>query len=289
MTYTKIMVVNFGESRSGLQTVGYTLTGGTRTTRGISEVAPGTGIYQASVTFESDFTGTILWDTGESPTPRYAAEDINFGSSLPTTTPPPDVEPRFSRSLISRYGIIPNDLRIHATLLNIGQGQADRFGSSMRFIIESEIEIEEQVSEFIAVPLKPTPSRTGLTTPLVPNQPFPNTPPDFPPENTIRSEYAPEVSITPLGSKWNFPVEFIQAIIFKAIAHMLRSEFFEVEPNFSKAAVDSDQRSESYVYLFRTRPTVLVGSGRRRNSNPHMPPNIAPRGNININTHTTGM
>lgn len=187
-------------------------------------------------------------------------------------------------TMVSRYGIIPNDLKIHAMTLNIGQGLADRFNSpdAMRFIIDAERITEEQASEFVAVPLKPTPPRPGFTLPAIPTTPVPPVPPDFPPPDGVQSSFSPEVSVTPQGTKWNYPPEFVQAIIFFAIAHMLRSEFFEAEPNTSQISVEADARAENYLYLFRTRPTVLVGAGRRRNVNPHLPPNIAPRGTINI-------
>jgi hypothetical protein len=186
--------------------------------------------------------------------------------------------------MVSRYGIIPNDLRIHAMTLNIGQGLADRFNTpdAMRFIVDAERIAEEQSSEFVAVPLKPAPVRPGLIPPATPTDPQPPVPPDFPPPQGNLSSFSPEVSVIPQGLKWNFPPEFIQAVIFFAIAAMLRSEFFEAEPNTSQISIEADARAENYIYLFRTRPTVLVAAGRRRNANPHIPPNIAPRGTINI-------
>jgi hypothetical protein len=187
---------------------------------------------------------------------------------------------------VSRYGIIPSDLRIHALTLNMGQGMADRFSTpdAIRFIIDAERNVEENVSHYIAVPLKPTPPRPGLTLPALAQVPSPPTPPDFPPPDGTRSDYSPEVSITPQGLKWNYPFEFIEAIIFKAIGLMLRSEYFEAEPNTSQISLEADARADAYLYLFRVRPTVLVGAGRRRNPNPHMPPNIAPMGAINTGT-----
>src|SRR4051812_37073129 len=120
---------------------------------------------------------------------------------------------------VSRYGIIPSDLRIHAMTLNIGEGLADRFNTpdAVRFILDAERNVEEQVSDFIAIPLKPTPPRPGLTLPTLTQVPSPPTPPDFPPVDGTRSGYSPEVSVTPQGLKWNYPYEFIEAIIFKSI------------------------------------------------------------------------
>jgi hypothetical protein len=183
-------------------------------------------------------------------------------------------------TIVSRYGIIPSDLRIHALVLNVGNGMADRFNTpdAVRFIVDAERNVEEQVSDYIGVPLKPTAPRPGLTPPVLAQVPSPPTPPDFPPPDGTRSNYSPEVSVTPQGTKWNYPHEFIEAIIFKAIGLMLRSEFFEYEPTKSEISLEADARADGYIFLFRVRPTVLVGAGRRRNPNPHMPPSIAPKG-----------
>jgi hypothetical protein len=83
--------------------------------------------------------------------------------------------------------------------------------------------------------------------------------------------------------KWNYPYEFIQAAIFMAISKMLKSEYFEVEPNRSEAAQDAESRAMSYLFGLR-RPTIQVGAGRRRNPNSHIPPNIAPVGTFPSNT-----
>lgn len=186
---------------------------------------------------------------------------------------------------VSRYGILPYDLRINATTLAIGQGSADRFSSpdSVRFIIEGEIWAEQQVSPFLGVPLKPVDPPPGITNPAFAQLPYPLTPPNFPPADIIRPEYPPEVSITQQGMKWSYPYEFIQAAIFMAISKMLKSEYFEVEPNKSEASMDAESRAMSYLFGLR-RSTILVGGGRRRNPNPHMPPNIAPVGTYPPNT-----
>jgi hypothetical protein len=185
---------------------------------------------------------------------------------------------------VSRYGILPYDLRINAMTLSIGDGQADRFNSpdTVRFIVEAEIWAEQQISGYIAIPLKPIAPQPGLTPPnFVPVQ-TPATPPDFPPSNPTHPDYTPEVSITQQGMKWSYPYEFIQAIIFLAISKMLKSEYFEVEPNTTQASLDAEGRAMSYLFALR-RVTVLVGAGRRRNINAHMPPNIAPIGNFPAN------
>jgi hypothetical protein len=186
---------------------------------------------------------------------------------------------------VSRYGIIPADLRLNAMTLAIGQGSADRFSSpdSVRFIIEGEIWAEQQLSPFLAVPLKPTDPPEGITNPEFLQAPVPPTPPDFPPVDPVRPEYPPEVSVTQQGMKWSYPYEFIQAAIFMAISKMLKSEYFEIEPNKSAAADDAEGRAIYYLFGLR-RSTILVGAGRRRNPNPHIPPNIAPVGNFPTNT-----
>lgn len=80
----KAIVVNFGSSKGGLSTVGYTIynSDGTtyqaRTTAGVSELGTSTGIYFAEEDLGTGFAGMILWDTGEA-TPRYAPAEANFG------------------------------------------------------------------------------------------------------------------------------------------------------------------------------------------------------------------
>jgi hypothetical protein len=182
---------------------------------------------------------------------------------------------------VSRYGILPYDLRINAMTLSIGDGMADRFNSpdAVRFIIEGELWAEQQIAPFLAIPLKPIAPQPGLNPPDFCPVPKPLIPPDFPPSNPTHPEYTPEVSITQQGMKWNYPYEFIQACIFLAISKMLKSEYFEVEPNTTQASLDAEGRAMSYLFALR-RPTILVGAGRRRNINAHMPPNIAPVGNF---------
>ncbi len=72
---TLYKTVDFGPGRVSLATVGYTLTGGTRITAGVAEIA--TGIYGAMITFDDDFAGSIIWDTGQDESTVYAVEDIN--------------------------------------------------------------------------------------------------------------------------------------------------------------------------------------------------------------------
>jgi len=80
---TIFKTVNFGPARSGLSTVGYTIlntdgsTKQARTTAGVSEIVPSSGIYGADVSFDDNWNGILLWDTGET-TPKYGSEDFNY-------------------------------------------------------------------------------------------------------------------------------------------------------------------------------------------------------------------
>ena len=77
-----VKTVNFGSSKSSLSSPGYRIystsgaLSGSRVTSGISEVIANSGIYSATVHISDNFTGYILWDTGES-TATYASEDID--------------------------------------------------------------------------------------------------------------------------------------------------------------------------------------------------------------------
>jgi hypothetical protein len=81
--------VNFGKRKAFLTgQIGYTLIDQfgdvvlTRTTSGIYELASGSGIYAAIVTFPDDFRGTLLWDSGEI-SPVYASEQFNIEENNP--------------------------------------------------------------------------------------------------------------------------------------------------------------------------------------------------------------
>jgi len=79
---TLVKNANFGPGQTGLSTVGYRLfnsagaLSGSRITSGVGEILAGTGIYSASVHFSTNFSGSILWDTGGS-SPVYATEEYN--------------------------------------------------------------------------------------------------------------------------------------------------------------------------------------------------------------------
>lgn len=85
-----VKLVNFGRSRSGLTTVGYTILNSAgsivtpRTTAGVYEVSGSTGIYGALATFSASFVGTIAWDSGQQGTRNvYAAEHYNYLENNP--------------------------------------------------------------------------------------------------------------------------------------------------------------------------------------------------------------
>lgn len=84
--------VNFGSSRTGLSTVTYTLLNSDNsvnqgpTHAGVSEILAGTGIYGCNITFPDNFTGFILWSSGEL-NPVYASENFDTRSYQVTQTP----------------------------------------------------------------------------------------------------------------------------------------------------------------------------------------------------------
>ena len=82
MAITLVKNVNFGSAQGSLSTVGYRLfwldgtLSGSRTTSDVGEIFADTGIYSSSIYFSTDFSGSILWDTGGS-APTYATEEYN--------------------------------------------------------------------------------------------------------------------------------------------------------------------------------------------------------------------
>ncbi len=82
MSIALLKTVNFGASKSGLAAVGYTLLNTdesekqARTTTGVYELGTNTGLYACDITFDDDWNGSILWDSGEG-SPVYAAEEYN--------------------------------------------------------------------------------------------------------------------------------------------------------------------------------------------------------------------
>ena len=75
----RLKKVNFGTSKTGLSTVGYTIYGETgsvlysRSTSGVFEYGS-TGVYAAKISLPERQEYTLMWDTGEA-TPRYAPDD----------------------------------------------------------------------------------------------------------------------------------------------------------------------------------------------------------------------
>jgi hypothetical protein len=153
--------------------------------------------------------------------------------------------------MASRYAITASDLKTAALQLKLGEGLAARFATTEvdSYIDQAEEWAEDQVSDFIAVPLKPTPVR-GSTT------------------------------VAPTLSSRNYPRDFILAVIYWSVARLMNSEYFANEPNASEAGKWAEETANDHIRSFRSRTTVLVGGGRRRNPNPHMPPNIAPKENF---------
>lgn len=73
---TTLLTVDFGSAKKDLSTVGYTLKDSDRSTVGVSQLIPHSGVY--GVTVPAFLTpGYILWDTGDSSI-FYAIEDINI-------------------------------------------------------------------------------------------------------------------------------------------------------------------------------------------------------------------
>jgi hypothetical protein len=79
-------VVDFGPALSGLTSVGYTLDGQPRV-GAVPELQPGSGIYGALVTSPVDYDGMITWDSGTTPTPLYAVDDLALAASGPVPAP----------------------------------------------------------------------------------------------------------------------------------------------------------------------------------------------------------
>ena len=74
--------VNMGAIKGGLSTVGYVLknSNGTvyaaRTTSGVVELVTGKGIYGALIGFPDNWSGFIIWDTGDA-SPYYSIQDYD--------------------------------------------------------------------------------------------------------------------------------------------------------------------------------------------------------------------
>lgn len=150
--------------------------------------------------------------------------------------------------MASRYGLTVDDLKKAAMNLQIGEGIARRLATADAsvFIDGGEEWAEDQISEYVMVPLKPVPARGSTTVPQIP-------------------------------TKSNYPREFILAATYWAVGRLLHSEYFESEPNISQAGDWAESMAWQHLKEFRSRPTLRVGAGRRRHPNVFMPPNIAPK------------
>lgn len=86
-----VSAVNFGKAYAGISTAGFKLVSSdgtekqSRTTTGVVEVGSSTGIFGASVTFETGWQGTVVWDSGTMPN-KYASDDYNGTSTVSTVT-----------------------------------------------------------------------------------------------------------------------------------------------------------------------------------------------------------
>ena len=146
-----------------------------------------------------------------------------------------------------RYPITTEDLRRFSRLVVMGRGIADRVQETdgEAFLNDAEYWAESQISLYLAVPLKPglAPGQSSLPDPL---------------------------------TRFNYPLEFIQGILYYALSRLLASEFSENQPNVSELAAWCEAQARQQLTEFRSRSTVNNGAGRRRHPNPFMPPNIAP-------------
>ena len=86
MSLTIPKVVAFGKKFDNLTTVGYELLNadGTqyqaRTTTGVYEITQ--GYYGCNITVPDDWSGVVLWDTGEPSGATYFAEEHDFGGLM---------------------------------------------------------------------------------------------------------------------------------------------------------------------------------------------------------------
>jgi len=87
MTLQQVENVNFGRTKgfaTGSSGVGYTLYDATgsvqqlRTTSGVYEVVPGSGLYAAYISLPDEWHGQVVWDTGTAfVTASHAIEQLN--------------------------------------------------------------------------------------------------------------------------------------------------------------------------------------------------------------------
>lgn len=157
----------------------------------------------------------------------------------------------------SRYYLVNDDLRQACLALQIGQGIQARIltPEATNFIVRAEDWADIQISEFVGVPLKPLPA-----------------------QGQSAADFSIALSQSGAGlTRRNFPLLFTNAVVYKAVAEMVYSEFSEHNPNVSEYGKLAEDRAEKMIELFKDNNAILVGAGRRRNFNPFIPPNIAPR------------
>jgi len=157
--------------------------------------------------------------------------------------------------MASRYRISADVLRQHALVLQIGEGIAARLSSpeAVGFIERSEDSVDETLSESMGTPLKPTPAL-----------------------GQSADEFATALANNSLTYR-NYPLLYIEAIVYHALHSMLASEFFATGPSANDQTAFSQAEYDRRIGDLLTNPAIRLGLGRRRNGNPFMPPSVAPR------------
>lgn len=106
MSLSQVRNVNFGSSRAGLSgsvchtildytgSVAIPLNFASRSNAGVYELISGSGCYAAFLTFNDNFHGQILWDTGDASVPArsYATEQYNVEENDPKVASIYDIE-----------------------------------------------------------------------------------------------------------------------------------------------------------------------------------------------------
>ncbi len=113
---------------------------------------PGDYTVTGGIAIPDGFYGRIIWGTALEDLAQEWVGSNASGQAIPVSQPNQTITG-------SRYGITPIDMLRAARNLSIGQGSAQRMTSldAFHFIVEAENQIDQEISDFIAVPLKPTP------------------------------------------------------------------------------------------------------------------------------------
>lgn len=94
MSFQQLRNVDFGKNRAnatGSSGVGYTLLGDdgsvtqARTTVGVYQLLPDSGLYACNIAFPDNWHGQIVWDTGSVYTTTYALEQYNYEENNPNS------------------------------------------------------------------------------------------------------------------------------------------------------------------------------------------------------------